>query len=402
MLGKRIRLSRIDIRASSIEIRHSAAGGDSMANWRQLTDSLVELSLHRTLRGFEQALGRIWTLQAVEAWAVFLPPSFQAGDRQLFVGQAVRPAGPLLAKAAREGIESLTTGGVLAPAVLEAIAVELAPAPEWHRRVLQLGDSASAPLILFVFRRAERGAFANAELEMLAWAGAHVRKAFMVLAEQQEQEFMVGLFRLISNLHPEGICVLDKQQRPVFENRNFREHLLLWEHGEGALLNMNVPRSASIPAVWQKACVDAFHTLRDLKLPPTGSRMVVSQGPVVNLTKPMSDEKEVVGAVRYLALRSTLGLRPYLLLTSSIVRTQKSQGMSMAELAEKFELSRREVQMAELILKGHSADEIGSRLRIAVPTVKTHIRNILRKAGAKTRLQFIGLVRTGERSRAAD
>ena len=86
-----------------------------MANWRQLTDSLVELSLHRTLRGFEQALGRVWNLLSVDAWAVFLPPSFQAGDRQLFVGQAVRPAGPLLTKAAREGIESLTTGGVLAP-----------------------------------------------------------------------------------------------------------------------------------------------------------------------------------------------------------------------------------------------------------------------------------------------
>ena len=365
-----------------------------MANWRQLTDRLVELSLHRTLRGFEQALGRVWNLLSVDAWAVFLPPSFQAGDRQLFVGQAVRPAGPLLAKAAREGIESLTTGGVLAPKVLEAIATELAPGTDWHRRVLQLGDSASAPLILFAFRRGERGAFSAQELELLAWAGGHVRKAFLVLAEQQEQEFMVGLFRLISNLHPEGICVLDRQQRPVFENRNFREHLLFWEHGAGALLNMNVPRSASIPAVWQKACQDAFHTLRDLKLPPTGSRMVVSQGPVVNLTKPISEDQEVVGAVRYLALRSTLGLRPYLLLTSSVARTQKSQGMSMAELAEKFGLSRREVQMADLILKGHSADEIGAKLRIALPTVKTHIRNILRKAGAKTRLQFIGLVRT--------
>jgi DNA-binding CsgD family transcriptional regulator/PAS domain-containing protein len=363
-----------------------------MTAWQQLTNSLVDLCLHRTLRGFEQALGPIWKQLGVEAWAVFLPPSFQAGDRQLFVGQGVRPPGPLMTQATRQGIESLTQGGGLTPRLLVAIAGELAPTADAHRRVLQVGDAASTPLIVFVFRRRETPAFSQQDLEGLAWVAAYVRKAFLVLAESQEQEFMVGLFRLISNLHPEGICVLDRQQRPVFENRNFREHLMLWEHGSGALLNLNLPRSTALPAVWQKACQDAFRTLGDLKLPATGGRMVVSQGPVVNLAKPISDDEEVAGMVRYLVLRSSIGLRPYLLLTSSLAKTARG-GLTMEQVAERFELSRREVQMAELILKGHSADEIGSRLRIALPTVKTHIRNILRKAGVRTRLQFIGLLR---------
>lgn len=366
-----------------------------MANWRQLTDSLVELCLHRTLRGFEQALGKIWLQLSIDAWGVFLPPSFQAGDRQLFMGQGVRPTGPLLTQAAQQGIESLAPGGRLTPQVVETLAGELIPGANWIRRILQIGDSQSPPLILFVFRRPERGPFNQADLELLAWTGTHVRKAFAVLAEQQEQEFMVGLFRLVSNLHPEGICVLDKQQRPLFESRNFREHLMLWEHGSKAQA-LSLPRATALPDVWQKACFDAFRTLADLKLPPTGGRLVVSQGPVVNLAKKISEEQRVLGAVRYLAMRSTLGLRPYLLLTSSIAITQQSQaGPSLARLAERFDFSRREVQMADLILRGHSADEIGTRLKIALPTVKTHIRNILRKAGAKTRLQFIGLVRSG-------
>ncbi len=366
-----------------------------MANWRQLTDGLVELCLHRTLRGFEQSLGKIWLQLAVDAWGVFLPPSFQAGDRQLFMGQGVRPTGPLLTQAARQGIESLAPGGNLTPRIVETLASELTPEPGWARRVLQIGDAQSPPLILFVFRRPERGPFSPGELEALGWAGTHVRKAFAVLAEQQEQEFMVGLFRLVSNLHPEGICVLDRQQRPLFENRNFREHLMLWEHGSKAL-SLNLPRSTSLPQVWQKASAEAFQTLADLKLPAIGNRLVVSQGPVVNLTKKISEDQQVAGAVRYLAMRSSLGLRPYLLLTSSIARTKAAHaGPSLAHLAERFDLSRREVQMAELILKGHSAEEIGTRLKIALPTVKSHIRNILRKAGAKTRLQFIGLVRSG-------
>lgn len=366
-----------------------------MANWRQLTDSLVELCLHRSLRGFEQSLGKIWLQLAVDAWGVFLPPSFQAGDRQLFMGQGIRPTGPLLTQAARQGIESLAPGGALTPQVVETLATELVPGPDWPRRILQIGDSQSPPLILFVFRRPERGPFTQPELDVLGWAGTHVRKAFGVLAEQQEQEFMVGLFRLISNLHPEGICVLDRQQRPLFENRNFREHLMIWEHGAKAL-SLSLPRSTALPQVWQKACFDAFRALSDVKLPPSGSRLVVSQGPVVNLTRKISEEQQVAGAVRYLAMRSTLGLRPYLLLTSTIVRSKLNQGgPNLVRLAERFDFSRREIQMAELILKGHSADEIGTRLKIALPTVKTHIRNILRKAGAKTRLQFIGLARTG-------
>ena len=46
-----------------------------------------------------------------------------------------------------------------------------------------------------------------------------------------------------------------------------------------------------------------------------------------------------------------------------------------------------------MILSGAPAQDIANQLKISLPTVKTHISNILRKAGVKTRLEFVGLCR---------
>jgi DNA-binding NarL/FixJ family response regulator len=48
-------------------------------------------------------------------------------------------------------------------------------------------------------------------------------------------------------------------------------------------------------------------------------------------------------------------------------------------------LSRREREVAKLIAEGLTNDEIRIRLHIELPTVKTHVGNILRKYGAHQR-----------------
>jgi DNA-binding CsgD family transcriptional regulator len=51
------------------------------------------------------------------------------------------------------------------------------------------------------------------------------------------------------------------------------------------------------------------------------------------------------------------------------------------------------MELGEMILSGASAQDIANQMKISLPTVKTHISNILRKSGAKTRLEFVGLCR---------
>jgi DNA-binding NarL/FixJ family response regulator len=66
------------------------------------------------------------------------------------------------------------------------------------------------------------------------------------------------------------------------------------------------------------------------------------------------------------------------------------------------ELSEREVEVLRHIGRGHSNAEIAQELVISLPTVKTHVRSVLRKLGARDRVQAVvlayetGLLAPGE------
>lgn len=55
-------------------------------------------------------------------------------------------------------------------------------------------------------------------------------------------------------------------------------------------------------------------------------------------------------------------------------------------------LTQRERQIVELLAHGLTGEEIAARLGLSRETVRTHIRNALRRAGAKTRAHLIALV----------
>jgi DNA-binding CsgD family transcriptional regulator len=364
-----------------------------MLTSQQLNDSLVELALQRTLSGFEDALKRTMGQFGLAAWACVFPASLQAGGRPLFVAHGVKTTGDLLKRAARDGLASLGFETQSDNRLLDAFASELAPRPDIRWRVLRVTRDRTAELTIFLYRAGALDDFTPEELGLLGRVGQHLNRCFLLLAQQQEQEFMAGLLRLVSNLYSEGLCVLDEQYRAVFENRNFREHMLLWAKGRAALQNLTLPRQTTLPGHWTAACDEAFAAFRKLSFGPSPNRLVVTQGPLVRLNLPLSATEVLEGNVRYIAFQSTLGVRPYLLLISNRQLLQAVAAPTVTRIAQAFKFSRRERQLAELILEGRSAQEISRKLAISMPTVKTHIRNILRKSGAKTRLQFAGLCR---------
>ena len=61
------------------------------------------------------------------------------------------------------------------------------------------------------------------------------------------------------------------------------------------------------------------------------------------------------------------------------------------EAAERYGLSRREEEILGLIVKGRTNIEIADTLYISLSTVKTHIRSIFEKTGARNRLEAASL-----------
>jgi DNA-binding CsgD family transcriptional regulator len=360
-----------------------------------LNECLLDLALQRNIAGFQQALKRTMELFSLSAWAVIFPPGSVVGGRPVLMAQGIRTTGgPLLALAAKNGLESIFPPQGVDEQFLSAFVREINPEPKSRVGVLRDRREKGGEFLLFCFRPPTAADFAPDDLVALSRVARVLDRCFLALAESQEQEFEAGLFRLIGNLHPEGLCVLDNRLRVIFENRRFREQMHVWNNGLVALKKLSVPRQSELPTVWRETCDRSFQAFRQLKLPPVNGRMVVTQGSLSTLRKTVDDTSWLDGAVRYLAFQSALGVRPYLVLTCGFRTEQSTAGqLSLARIAEKHRFSRRETELAELILRGSSAREIAAHLKIALPTVKTHIRHILHKTGVKTRLQFAGLCR---------
>lgn len=67
---------------------------------------------------------------------------------------------------------------------------------------------------------------------------------------------------------------------------------------------------------------------------------------------------------------------------------------SLAAFITKYEISKRESEVVELICRGQSNQDISDSLFISLQTVKDHIHRIYLKTGVKNRVQLTNLIRT--------
>jgi DNA-binding NarL/FixJ family response regulator len=69
---------------------------------------------------------------------------------------------------------------------------------------------------------------------------------------------------------------------------------------------------------------------------------------------------------------------------------------STSGATERADLTLREREILDGILQGWSNAQLAARLRISVPTVKTHVSNVLTKLGARSRSHAAAIVRGSE------
>jgi DNA-binding CsgD family transcriptional regulator len=64
-------------------------------------------------------------------------------------------------------------------------------------------------------------------------------------------------------------------------------------------------------------------------------------------------------------------------------------GIEREAFARRYRLSRREAEVAELVLRGYPNPEIGTALKIAPTTIKRHLTRIFRKTGVRSRTRLV-------------
>lgn len=345
---------------------------------------LLNLAFQRNLGDFETALIRLMDGLGLTGWACIFPPSFDAGGRRIMIAKGVRSSGAdqqLLQQLMQA--ENRTAG----EALLAQLSQQMAPEPAIHRRAFAIRSPGQQGDFLFLCYRSSSD-FTEADLPDLQDQGRNILRCFVLLSQDQEQNFLNSVLHLVTNLYQEGICLLDGNLRILLENQRFREHLHRWTHGTqaGAL---SLPRQSVLPQDWQRAATEALKIYQAAPPKNLSSRLSVTQGPVMRLDLEVGHSEFITGAVRYLAFQSSLGMRPYLLLTSSLRKRNLRTSQSLAQTVLSAGLSRREQEIAELLMQGHPTMKIAELLAIAQPTAKIHVRNLLRKAGVRTRLEFV-------------
>ena len=181
----------------------------------------------------------------------------------------------------------------------------------------------------------------------------------------------------------EGLLWLDHEFTPSFFNTEARDICLqLFSRTPGNTYNLGTDEFP-IPSYVIKDCSDLLDLVKveeqPILLPK--ERMVFTE----------SGEKFRIEC-SLIWKTDRISPKPNFVVTLSNLTDERKQ---KATLQARFHLSRRELDVIYYLTRGLSDDEIAEKLYISKLTVHTHIKNIYRKLGAKSRIELYRRVTEG-------
>jgi DNA-binding CsgD family transcriptional regulator len=188
-----------------------------------------------------------------------------------------------------------------------------------------------------------------------------------------------GLSLLADEANGKGTLCLDHKFHPSFFNAKARDICLQLANGMPA--NDSNPKQGEFPVPSDviKDCSDLLELLKIAESPGLlPKERIVFTG---------SGKKFHVECS--LIWRADQGSMPNFMVTFSDLSDESRLENT---LQARFQLSRRELDVIHYLTRGLSDDEIGKKLYISRQTVHTHIKNIYRKLGAKSRVELYRIV----------
>lgn len=91
----------------------------------------------------------------------------------------------------------------------------------------------------------------------------------------------------------------------------------------------------------------------------------------------------------WLALKLSKPKIETVVIEKEVYVTRNENFVLNTSLISQLELSKRELEILNLMAQGHSNDEIAEKIFVALSTVKTHIQNIFEKLDVKRRIQAV-------------
>jgi DNA-binding CsgD family transcriptional regulator len=244
-----------------------------------------------------------------------------------------------------------------------------------HKLSIYLRTNAKVLGLIGLFRPKEHEDFSRREVAKARILAPHLATALeniFLFSEMDEPKNLLGEWG--DRLPLFGFMILDNELRPIYSNSGAREFCLALdqkrEHQgiEEEIQASPVPREILQDCLELKALFQKGHqtaSLRRQRMMDTGQNKRFQA--VSSLVEPSFQEG------------STVRFVIYLLDYSEICRGREET------IREKYQLTKREIDIVRWVSHGLTNDEIGEKLYISRFTVETHLKNIFDKTKVKHR-----------------
>jgi DNA-binding CsgD family transcriptional regulator len=238
--------------------------------------------------------------------------------------------------------------------------------------------------LIGIFRPKKHQDFSKRMMAKARLLAPHLTTAVENTIQFSAEDEKKDLFEKYGNELPLfGIIILDYELRPTYWNSEAKEFCLTLYREQQPRCNETTIDNPPIPSEILQDCL----TLK--KIFQSGRQPVfLRRQNVINIGQ--NKRFEVISSVDEHSLRkeSRLKFLVYLLDLSAICKGREES------LREKYQLSKRELEIVRLVCQGHTNDAIGEKLYISRFTVETHLKNIFDKTKVKRRTELASLLQS--------
>lgn len=253
-----------------------------------------------------------------------------------------------------------------------------------YKLSIYLRSSSKVLGLIGLFRPREHQDFSRREITKARILAPH-------LATALENTFLLSEIGEVKNLFGEwgdrlplfGFMILDDELRPIYSNSEAREFCLaIYQERQPQVNKVKIEKSAVPCEILQdclelKALFQRGHqtaSLRRQRMMDAGRNKRFQV-----ISSLVEHSFQEVPSVRFVI---------YLLDLSEVCRGREEA------LREKYQLTKREIDIVRSVCQGLTNDEIGDRLYISRFTVETHLKNIFDKTGLKHRAGLASLLQS--------
>jgi DNA-binding CsgD family transcriptional regulator len=230
---------------------------------------------------------------------------------------------------------------------------------------------------IVLMRSKKSGRYSEKETRLAKAVSPYLAHALAHNALKKKVELRGNILKYIEKQSDTGMLLLDEELHVIFSNQKAEEYCCFFKGCKVGGLNKD-----DVPSGLLTDCRDIK---AGLKGRPTGL-----------LSIPRKRTVEGPGHTRFMVSSKTFEQEPGqgsdILFMVCIEELPSSPKVNPRHLRESFHLSKREIEVAELLFSGLKNSEIAEKLFISEITVKKHLQNIYTKVGVNNRTSLVNKI----------